>query len=278
MDSGTESMLSKFANDTKLCGVVDTLEGSDAIQRDLDRLERLSRVNRMKLNKAKCKVLHVGWGNPKHKYRLGRQWLESSPEEKDLGVLLDEKLNMSRQCALAAQKANCVLGYIKRRVSSMLREMILPLYSALVRPRLEYCVQLWSPQHRKDMDVLEQVQRRAMKTIRALEYLAYKDRLRELGLFSLEKRRLRGVLIAAFQYLKGAYRKDGEGLFTRMCSDRTRGNSSKIKEDRFRLGIRKKFFTMRVVRHWDRLPREAVAAPSLAVFKASLDGALSNLI
>jgi len=83
------------------------------------------------------------------------------------------------------------------------------------------------------MDVLEQVQRRAMKTIRALEYLSYKDRLRELGLFSLEKRRLRGDLIADFQYLKGAYRKDGEGLFTRMCSDRTRGNSCKIKEDGF---------------------------------------------
>jgi len=99
-----------------------------------------------------------------------------------------------------------------------------------------------------------------------------------LGLFSLEKRRLRGDLRAAFQYLKGGYRKDGEGLFTRVCSDRTRGNGSKLKEGRFRLGIRKKFFTMRVVKHWNRLPREAVAAPSLAVLKARLDGALSNLV
>jgi len=114
--------------------------------------------------------------------------------------------------------------------------------------------------------------------IRGLVYLSYEDRLREQGLFSLEKRRLWGDLRPAFHYLKGAYRKDGEGLFTRVCSDRTRRNSFKLKEVRFRLDIRKKFFTMRVVKHWNRVPREAVDAPSLEVFKARLDGALSNLV
>jgi len=156
-------------------------------------------VNRMKFNKAKCKVLHMGRGNPKHKYRLGGQWLKSSPEEKDFGVLVDEKLNMSWQCALAAQKANRILGCIKRSVASRSREGILPLYSSLVRPHLESCIHLWSPQRRKDMDVLEWVQRRAMKMIQGLDYLSYKDRLRELGLFSLEKRRLWDDLRAAFQ-------------------------------------------------------------------------------
>jgi len=114
--------------------------------------------------------------------------------------------------------------------------------------------------------------------IRGLEYLSYEDRLRELGLFNLRERWLRGDLLAAFQYLKGAYGKHGEGLFTRVCSDRIRGNDCKLKEGRFKLDIRKKFFTMRVVKHWHRLPREAVATPSMAVFKARLDGALSNLV
>ncbi|KAK4827721.1 hypothetical protein QYF61_021021 [Mycteria americana] len=140
----------------------------------------------MKFNKAKCKV-------------------ESSPAEKDVGVLGDEKSDMRQQCALAALKANRSQWY------------------------------------KKDMDLLEWVQRKAIKMIGGLEHLSDEERLRELGLFSLEKRSLLGDLIVAFQYLEGANKEDGEGLSTRACSDRTKGNGFKLEEGRFRLDIRRNF-------------------------------------
>jgi len=104
-----------------------------------------------------------------------------------------------------------ILGCIKRSVTSRSREVILPLYSALKRPHLEYCIQFRGPQHQKDTELLKLVQGSATKMIRKLQHPAYGDRLRELGLLSLEKRRLQGNLSAAFQHLKGAYRKAGEG-------------------------------------------------------------------
>jgi len=142
---------------------------------------------------------------------------------------------------------------------------------------------IWSPASRSgalstDMDLLDWVQRRAAKMIQGLEHLSCEDRLRELGLFSLEKRTCQGDLIAACQYLKGAYRKEGESLFSKACCDRTRSNGFKLREGRFRLSIRKKFFTVRVVKHWNGLPREVVEAPSLETFKAKLYGALSSLV
>ncbi|XP_059589287.1 protein NDRG3 isoform X10 [Alligator mississippiensis] len=272
MDIVIRSGLAKFTNDTKLWGKASTPEDRRAIQADFDRLRKWADKNLMVFNTEKCKVLHLGKKNLQHPYRLSSATLASTMDEKYLGVMIDHKMNMSLQCDAAASKVSKTLACIHRCFSSKSRDIILPLYLALVRPQLEYCVQFWAPQFKNDVEKLERVQKRATRMIRGQENRPYDERLRAVGLFSLEKRRLRGDLVAAHQNL-------GERLFTRVPHGMTRSKSHKLVQDHFSLvDIRKNFFIVRAPKVWNRLPPEVVQAPTLNTFKRNLDVYLAGIL
>ena len=168
---------------------------------------------------------------------------------------------------MEAKEANAILVGIARSLESRARKVIIPLYSALVRPHLEYCVQFWVPPFKKDIDKLERVQRRATRMVEGLESKPYEERLRELGMCNLEKTRARSDMIAVFNYIKGRHVEEGANLFTATLETRTRSKGSKLEERSFHLNSRKNFLMVRAVCQWNMLPWRMVKSPSLEIFR-----------
>jgi len=271
LDVGVLSKLVKFADDTKFGrGVANEVE-VNILRNDLNKIFQWSVDWEMSFNTDKCTVMHMGKNNIEAEYKMGSSVIKKSKQERDLGVIIDSTGKSSEQCVLAVKKANSILGMIKRNIHFKSKEVIVKLYKSLVRPRLEFCVQAWSPHLRKDIDMLERVQHRATKLIEGYQHFSYEERLRKTGLISLEKRRVRGDLIQTFKIVKGYDKLDYRNFFEISKGGKTRGHSIKLVKKRCNGDIRKHFFSQRVVNPWNGLPQDVVDADSVNCFKNRLD-------
>ena len=267
------SAIRMFADDTKIFGLVNDTEDRDKLQMDLERLQCWADKWQLRFNATKCKVMHLGNSNMKYDYQMKENGnlvkLEASDCEKDLGVNVDKDLKFSKHAMIASNKANRIMGMIKRSFTRIDKEMFNCLFKSLVRPHLEYGNVVWSPWYQKDIQVIENVQRRACKAVTGLRDLDYEERLKELKLPSLVYRRLRGDLIEVYKYTHNCY--DTRSIFEIQEDDRTRGNDFKIKKQGCRRDVRKRFFSLRTTDIWNKLPNSIVNASSLCLFKTKVD-------
>jgi ribonuclease P/MRP protein subunit RPP40 len=190
---------------------------------------------------------------------------------RDLGISVSADFKPAAQCLRAAKTARRELFRLRNVVSCRRPEVFLPLYTAIVRPHLEYCVQSWSPYFSKDIECLEKVQRLATKMMAGLRNMPYEDRLKSLGLFSLRRRRARGDLIETFKILKGITKGDVRHLFELAPNRGTRGHNLKLRKTHAHLTGRANFFSNRVINMWNKLPMEVVCCERVVAFKHSLD-------
>ena len=191
----------KFEDDSKAGRVVDSAEDRQAFQEMLDKLETWSQDWQLLFNRGKCKVMHFGKKNTRQEYTMGGHLLESSKQEKDLGVLIEDNLKPSAQCAKAAAKANMVLGQLTRGCTWRDPENLTKLFKVYVRPHLEYAQASWSPWKQADIQTLEQVQHRFARQVSGMGSLPYEERLGRLGLTTLLARRERGDMIETYKII-----------------------------------------------------------------------------
>ena len=271
LDVGIRSDIWKFADDTKILRVVEEDGGADMLQSDLDRLVDWSNTWQMQFNEKKCKVMHIGRRNKMFRYSMNQHVLDETVEERDLGVMMSSDLKPSVHCRLAYNRANGILGLIRRTFMYRDPQTLLCLYKTMVRPHLEYAVSAWSPQYKKDNVLLERIQHRFTRMIPGFAGLSYEERLLRLGLWSLEERRNRADLIEVFKILAGVSASPVLGsMFVVDGSGRTRGHSKKLIKNRSNCNIRKHFFSERVINRWNSLPQESVDAVSVNSFKNGL--------
>ena len=280
MPETVQSMIRMFADDTKVFAQCNTEQECKHLQNDLDILQDWAEDWQLRFNATKCKSMHLGHSNKKFTYNMRHNQtkvdLEETQCEKDLGVNVDPSLKFSKHCEKAVNKANQLLGLIRRSFDYIDKESMTYLFKGLVRPHLEYANCVWSPGNKKDSTLVENVQRRATKLVPEVKEFEYEQRLEKLKLPSLVYRRLRGDLIETYKVTHNLYNIDPESYFKMNRDTRTRGHKYKILKQSARLEVRKHYFGLRIVDIWNNLPDAVVEAPSINAFKNRVDKLLAD--
>ena len=286
IDDGVVAFLRKFVDDTKMAKVVETDDDASELQSDIDTMVEWSRKWEMVFNVGKCKVLHIGRRNKKFEYRMGNMVLGQTTEEKDLGIWISDDLKPAVQCEKAAKAANSALGLISRSFHYRTKNVLVPLYKTFVRPKLEYAGAVWCPWMQKDKEVLEKVQQRFVRMLSDVKGASYEEKLKAIGLTTLNERRVRGDMIETFKVMRGFDRVERDDWFTiqeetehrptRLNSIIVEGKQERKMEvivgARCQLDVRRNFFTMRVEKEWNKLPEVVKAQRSVNGFKNHYDG------
>ena len=268
------SFIKKFADDTKVGRKIQTVLDSENLQNDLNMLLEWSKNWKMQFNEDKCKVIHFGKKNPCFNYSMNGISLESMDSEKDVGVMIHNSLKPSLQCNTSAKKANKVLGQMSRSLSYRDKNTWISLYKTYVRPHLEYCVQAWNPWLNKDIEMLENVQKRAVRMVTNLKGNSYEEKLKEVGLTSLAERRSRGDMIQVWKILHN--HDNVKNCWFKMASESLR--TTRLTSSAWNLtlpitnsDLRRNFFSIRVINNWNALPEHIKSAKSLNLFKNYFD-------
>ena len=272
LPDGLLSICKIFADDTKL---YNNAENHVALQHDLDYLSDWSEKWKLFFNIQKCKVLHMGKENSNHEYRMVngdvQKVLANCDQEKDLGVTFDNNLLFDTHIQKAVNKANQMLGLIKRAFDFINKDVFIKLYKAFVRPHLEYGNIIWHPFLKRQSVAIEKVQRRATKLLYECKDMPYPDRLKYLNIYSLKGRRLRGDLIETYKIANKLTDIEFKELFTLTHTDKTRKFEGKLVLEHCKTNIRKNFLSQRIVHHWNSLPEHYKFADSTNMFKNLLD-------
>jgi ribonucleases P/MRP protein subunit RPP40 len=271
----------KFADDTKGLKEILGIQDRDDLQTVLNNLCRWAEVWGMEFNIAKCKIMHFGRNNPEYKYYMNGEELKTVNEETDVGIIIDKSLKPGKHCAKAANTASAVLRMIQRNFHYRDRHTFIKLYKQYVRPHLEFSVPAWSPWLRSDIDKLENVQKKAVKMVSGLQSKEYTARCRELGIQTLEHRRLEQDLGLVYRYMTGSGNLRSEILFEKFeerAGVRTRlaAGTNNLKVPPARTEIRRNSFAVWVITDWNNLPDHIKESNTCGKFKNALQSHLCH--